>query len=90
MKATKRIQAAGKMPAEANAPLGRRGPFGNMLQDDPYTAQIQSLLRRAKSSDEEEARTALLELFYRFHLRLPLEEQRLRDTLPWNREPSRN
>jgi hypothetical protein len=90
MKSTKRSPAATKTTAEANAPVGRKGPFGNILHDDPYTAEIQGLLRRAKSADEEEARTALLELFYRFHLRLPLVEKRLRDVLPWNREPSRN
>ncbi len=90
MKTTKRTLGTAKTGGETAAPAGRKGPFGNILHDDPYTAEIQSLLRRAKSADEEEARTALLELFYRFHLRLPLEEQRLRHALPWNREPSRN
>ncbi len=70
--------------------VGRKGPFGNILQDDPYTAQIQGLLRKAKSGEEVEARAALLELFYRFHLRLPLEEKRLRHALPWNREALQN
>lgn len=90
MRTTKRTPGTGKANGEVSAPVGRKGPFGNILHDDPYTAEIQSLLRRAKSAEEEEARTALLELFYRFHLRLPLEEKRLRDVLPWNRESSRN
>ena len=69
---------------------GRKSAFGTILRDDPYTAQIQRLLRQAKSKDEIEARVALLELFYRFHARLPLEEARLGRPLPWNREPSNN
>jgi hypothetical protein len=70
--------------------MGRKTAFGRVLHDDPYTAQIQTLLRKAKSSDEVEARPALLELFYRFHLRLPMEEARLRHALPWNRRASQN
>jgi len=90
MNARKRTAAVAKLPAGGGAPVGRKPAFGRVLHDDPYTLQIQSLLRRAKSSDEGEARPALLELFYRFHLRLPLEEARLRHALPWNRRASQN
>ncbi len=84
-------RTTGMRSAGATAPaVGRKSAFGTILQDDPYTAEIQSLLRRAKSHDEAEARPALLELFYRFHLRLPLEEARLRHALPWNRQASQN
>jgi hypothetical protein len=90
MPTRKRHPVVAKTQDGASALVGRKGPFGNILQDDPYSAQIQALLRKAKSPDEAEARPALLELFYRFHLRLPLEEARLRHALPWNREASRN
>ena len=86
----KRTAGSTKTQGEAAAVVGRRGPFGNILQDDPYTAQIQGLLRKAKSENEEDARTALLELFHRFHLRLPLEEERLRFSLPSKRLASQN
>lgn len=90
MNAKRRSVSAGKGQEAATGVVGRRGPFGNILQDDPYTAQIQVLLRKAKSGDEDEARTALMELFYRFHLRLPLQEARPGQSLPWNRRPSQN
>jgi hypothetical protein len=90
MNSKKRNNGTPKVHDAATGVVGRKGPFGNMLHDDPYTAQIQSLLRKAKSTDEVEARPALLELFYRFHLRLPLQEARLSHALPWNREPSKN
>ena len=82
--------AFGKSPAGGTTAVGRKSAFGTFLQDDPYTAQMQGLLRKAKSDDEAEARPALLELFYRFHLRLPLVEARLRHALPWNRRASQN
>ena len=87
---TKKRTTATKSAPGSTPVVGRKSAFGTILQDDPYTAQIQSLLRKAKSSDEAEARPALLELFYRFHLRLPLEEARLRHALPWNRQASAN
>jgi len=90
MNTKKRTTGVTKSPGGGTAAVGRKTAFGTIFQDDPYTAQIQSLLRNAKSSDEAEARPALLELFYRFHLRLPLEEARLRHALPWNRQASRN
>ena len=90
MNAKKRTNGMAKPLAGATSLPGRKGPFGNILRDDPYTAQIQGLLQRAKSGDEAEARPALLELFYRFHLRLPLQEARLRHALPWNRQASQN
>ena len=90
MNGRKKPTAFGNSPGGGVAPVGRKSAFGTIFQDDPYTAQIQTLLRKAKSSDEAEARPALLELFYRFHLRLPLEEARLRHALPWNRQASQN
>jgi len=90
MNGRKKPTAFGKSPVGGAAPVGRKSAFGTILHDDPYTAEIQSLLRKAKSSDEAEARLGLLELFYRFHLRLPLEEARLRHALPWNRQASQN
>lgn len=90
MNTRRRNIVTAKAQEVATGVVGRKGPFGNILQDDPYTANIQSLLRKAKSADEAEARPALLELFYRFHLRMPLEEARLSHALPWNREPSKN
>jgi hypothetical protein len=90
MNAKKKTTAVARFPGGGAAPMGRKSAFGRVLHDDPYTTQIQSLFRKAKSSDEVEARPALLELFYRFHLRLPLEEARLRHPLPWNRRASQN
>ncbi len=89
MNAKKKTATAAKTPG-GEPIVGRKSAFGTILQDDPYTAQIQVLLRQAKSTEEEVARPALLELFYRFHLRLPLEEAKLRHALPWNREASQN
>ncbi len=90
MNGKKRTSGLAKTLVEATAPAGRKGPFGNILRDDPYTLEIQGLLQRAKSGDEAEARPALLELFCRFHLRLLLQEARLRHALPWNRQASQN
>ena len=90
MNSRKRTSNGAKTEGGTAQAIGRKGPFGNILQDDPYTAQILGLLRKAKSGDEVEARTALVELFYRFRLRLPLEEARLRHALPWNREALQN
>ena len=90
MNSRKRMTSIAKTEGAPAPTVGRKGPFGNILHDDPYTAQILGLLRRAKSGDEAEARTALVELFYRFRLRLPLEEARLRHPLPWNREALQN
>ena len=90
MNAKKRTNGIAMSPGGSPAAVGRKTAFGTIYQDDPYTAQIQGLLRKAKSSEEAEARPALLELFYRFHLRLPLAEARLRHALPWNRQASQN
>ncbi len=90
MNAKKRTNGMAKAFAGATALAGRKGPFGNILRDDPYTLEIQGLLQRAKSGDEAEARPALLELFYRFHLRLPLQEARLSRALPWTCQASQN
>lgn len=90
MNTRKRTSVNPRTQEGSNGGGGRRSAFGTILHDDPYTAKIQTLLRNAKSPDEGTARAALLELFYRFHLRLPLEEERLGHGLPWNREASRN
>ena len=90
MHTKRRTNSMAKFPGGGPAGVGRKTAFGTIFQDDPYTAEIQSLLRKAKSGEEAEARPALLELFYRFHLRLPLEEARLRHALPWNRKASQN
>lgn len=83
-------EASGVVTSVVTSPSRRKTSFGRRLQDDPYRAKVQTLLRQARSKDEIEARMALLELFYRFHARLPLEEARLGRPLPWNREPSKN
>ena len=54
MNAKRRTATATKTPESTTPVLGRKGPFGNILQDDPYTANIQSLLRKAKSPEEAE------------------------------------